>query len=127
MPSAQRTITIDRPPDLVYAFFTNHANDPTWRPNVVEIEPISGAPVGKRIHQVIKGPGGRGLGADIEITANEPSARYSFQVVAGRSVHVATSGSRRLGRHGGPLLAGGRPQRSQEAPDVGSRAAVDGR
>ena len=83
MPSAQRTITIDRPPDLVYAFFTDHANDPRWRPNVVEIEPISRAPVGKRIHQVIKGPGGRGLGADIEITANEPSARYSFQVVAG--------------------------------------------
>ena len=83
MPSAQRTITIDRPPDVVYAFFTDHGNDPRWRPNVVEIEPISGAPVGKRIRQVIKGPGGRGLGADIEITANEPSARYSFQVVAG--------------------------------------------
>ena len=83
MPSAQRTITIDRPPDLVHAFFTDHANDPRWRPNVVEIEPISGALVGQRIHQVIKGPGGRGLGADLEISANEPSARYSFQVVAG--------------------------------------------
>ena len=83
MPSAERTITIGRPPDLVYAFFTDHANDPRWRPNVVEIEPISGAPVGQRIRQVIKGPGGRGLGADIEITANEPSARYAFQVVAG--------------------------------------------
>jgi uncharacterized membrane protein len=83
MPSAQRTITIDRPPDRVYAFFTDHANDASWRPNVLEIEPICGAPVGTRIHQVIKGPGGRGLGADIEIIANEPSARYSFQVVAG--------------------------------------------
>jgi uncharacterized membrane protein len=83
MPRAERTITIDRPPDLVYAFFTDHANDPSWRPNVVEIEPISRAPIGKRIHQVIKGPGGRGLSADIEITANEPSARYSFHVVAG--------------------------------------------
>ena len=49
----------------------------------LEIEPVHGAPVGTRIHQVIKGPGGRGLGADIEITANEPSARYAFQVVAG--------------------------------------------
>ena len=83
MPSAERTITIDRPPDLVYAFFTDHANDPRWRPNVVEIEPVSGAPVGTRIHQVIKGPGGRGLAADIEIVANERSARYTFQVVAG--------------------------------------------
>jgi len=83
MPSAERRITIDRPPDLVYAFFTDHANDPKWRPNVIEIEPISGAPVGTRIRQVIKGPGGRGLGADLEIIANDPSARYSFQVVAG--------------------------------------------
>ena len=83
MPSAERTITIDRPPDLVYAFFTDHANDPRWRPNVIEIEPVSGAPVGTRIHQVIKGPGGRGIAGDIEITANEPSTRYTFQVVAG--------------------------------------------
>ena len=83
MPSAQRTITIGRPPDVVYRFFTDHANDKIWRPNVIEIEPVSGAPVGTRIHQVIKGPGGRGLGADIEITENDPPARYAFQVVAG--------------------------------------------
>jgi uncharacterized membrane protein len=83
MPSAERTITIERSPDVVYAFFTDHGNDKKWRPNVVEIEPVKGAPVGTRIHQVIKGPGGRGLGADIEITANELPARYSFQVVAG--------------------------------------------
>jgi uncharacterized membrane protein len=83
MPSAQRTITIDRPPDVVFAFFTDHANDKSWRPHVIEIDPVSGAPVGTRIHQVIKGPGGRGIGADIEVTANDPSARYAFQVVAG--------------------------------------------
>ena len=44
---------------------------------------MSQAPIGTRVHQVIKGPGGRGLGADIEVTANEPPSRYAFQVVAG--------------------------------------------
>ena len=83
MPSAQRTIVIHRPPDQVFAFFTDHARDPSWRPNVKEIDPVGGAPVGTRVHQVIKGPGGRGIGADIEVTATEPSSRYAFQVVAG--------------------------------------------
>jgi uncharacterized membrane protein len=83
VPSATRTIVIHRPRDEVFAFFTDHANDPKWRPYVKEIDPVSEVPVGTRIHQVVKGPGGRGLGADIEVTANEPPSRYAFQVVAG--------------------------------------------
>jgi uncharacterized protein YndB with AHSA1/START domain len=83
MPSATRTVTIDRPPSDVHAFFSDHANDPKWRPAVLEIAPISSAAVGTRIRQVVKGPGGRGLRADIEVTANEPPSRYAFQVVAG--------------------------------------------
>jgi uncharacterized protein YndB with AHSA1/START domain len=83
MPNAHRTIVIARPPDEVFAFFTDHANDPRWRPAVKEIDPVSQVPVGTRIHQVIKGPGGRGLAADIEVTAKEPPSRYAFQVVAG--------------------------------------------
>lgn len=83
MPSAKRTIVIHRPPDQVFAFFTDHARDPSWRPNVKQIDPVSGVPVGSRVHQVIKGPAGRGIGADIEVTANEPPTRYAFEVVAG--------------------------------------------
>jgi uncharacterized protein YndB with AHSA1/START domain len=83
MPSAQRTIVISRPPDAVFAFFTDPANDRSWRPAVKEISTQDPPGVGRRIHQVVKGPGGRGIGADIEVTANEPSSRYAFQVVAG--------------------------------------------
>jgi uncharacterized membrane protein len=83
MPSARRTMVIHRPPDEVFAFFTDHANDPSWRPYVKAIDPVSRVPVGTRIHQVIKGPVGRGIGADIEVTANDPPTRYAFQVVAG--------------------------------------------
>ena len=83
MPSAKRTIVIHRPPDEVFGFFTDHAQDPKWRPNVREIDPVSDVPVGTRVHQVVKGPMGRGIGADIEVTANDRPTRYAFQVVAG--------------------------------------------
>jgi uncharacterized protein YndB with AHSA1/START domain len=83
MPHAERTITIDRPPDQVFAFLANPANDRRWRSHVKEISASTPPAVGSRIHQVIEGPGGRGIPADIEITAYEPPSRYAFQVVAG--------------------------------------------
>ena len=83
MPSASRTITIDRPPATVHAFFANHANDPRWRSGIHTIEPVDGGAPGTRIRQVVRGPGGRGIDADIEVTANDPPARYAFRAVAG--------------------------------------------
>ncbi len=83
MPSATRTIRIARAPDQVFAFFTDPANDPSWRPHVKEISADGPARVGARIHQVVEGPGGRGIAADVEVTAYEPSTRYAFKVVAG--------------------------------------------
>ena len=83
MPSASRTIQIARPPERVFGFLTNHANDAVWRPAVHEIEPVDGGAVGARIRQTVKGPGGRSIPADIEVTANEPPSRYAFQAVAG--------------------------------------------
>ena len=83
MPSAQRTIVIDRPPDDVFAFFSDPTNDQRWRAHVKEIR-MDGAPgAGRRVHQVVEGPMGRGIAADLEVTAYEPPTRYAFQVVAG--------------------------------------------
>ncbi len=83
MPSATRTIRIGRAPDQVFTFFTDPANDPSWRPHVKEISAEGPGRVGGKIHQVVEGPGGRGIAADIEVTAYEPSTRYAFKVVAG--------------------------------------------
>jgi len=83
MPNAQRTIVIHRPADEVFAFFTNPANDRSWRPHVKEIDAAGPPQVGSRIHQVVEGPGGRSIAADIEITSYESPTRYAFQVVAG--------------------------------------------
>lgn len=83
MPHAERTIVIGRPPDEVFAFFANPANDRAWRPHVKEIAANGPAGVGATIHQVVDGPGGRGIAADIEITEFDPPTRYAFRVIAG--------------------------------------------
>jgi uncharacterized membrane protein len=83
MPSARRSVVISRPVSAVFAFFTDPANDPKWRMHVRKIEADGAPAVGARIHQVIDGPGGRGIPADVQITALEPEARYAFAVVAG--------------------------------------------
>jgi len=83
VPSAQRSVVVDRPVDEVFAFFTDPSNDRAWRSHVKEIAAGGPVAVGTRVHQVIKGPGGRGIPADIEVTGYEPSSRYAFRVVAG--------------------------------------------
>jgi uncharacterized protein YndB with AHSA1/START domain len=83
MPSAQRTLIIARPVETVFAFFTDPDNDPKWRPAVKEIKADGPPRVGATIHQVVAGPAGRGIPADIEITAYEPGAQYGFAVIAG--------------------------------------------
>ena len=83
MPTAQRTIVIDRPVEAVFAFFSTPSNDPRWRPHVKEIDGPAEMRTGARIRQVISGPGGRGIDADVEVTEYSPSSRYAFRVIAG--------------------------------------------
>jgi len=83
MPSAERTIVVNRPIAEVFAFFTDPANDPLWRSHVKDIHAHGTPAVGEVIHQTIAGPMGRGIPADIEITGYEPPTLYAFQVVAG--------------------------------------------
>jgi uncharacterized protein YndB with AHSA1/START domain len=83
MPSAARTIVIGKSPGDVFAFFADPTNDQKWRPHVKEIAPEGPPGLGARIHQVVEGPMGRGIAADIEVTTYEPPTRYAFQAVAG--------------------------------------------
>jgi carbon monoxide dehydrogenase subunit G len=83
MPSAQRTISINTTAEKAFAFFADPVNDMRWRPGVKEISAMGAPGVGAKVHQVIAGPGGRGVAADIEITAYEPPTRYAFSVIAG--------------------------------------------
>jgi uncharacterized protein YndB with AHSA1/START domain len=103
MPHAERTITINRSPDDVFAFFADPAKDRSWRAHVKEIAAEGPASVGVKIHQVVEGPGGRGIAADIEVAGYEPGRRYAFQVVAGpaRPQGAFTSGPSGSGAEGG--------------------------
>jgi uncharacterized membrane protein len=83
MPSAQHTVMIRRPLDEVFAFFTGPANEVRWRSTIKEIAPEGPAAVGTRVHQVMKGPGGLSVPADVEVTGYEPMSRYAFRGVSG--------------------------------------------
>lgn len=83
MPSAQNTVTINRPVAEVFAFAVDKDNDPKWRPGVASIAKESGDGVGARYRQRMKGPIGREIPADFEVTGFEPNRRYAFRGTAG--------------------------------------------
>jgi uncharacterized membrane protein len=83
MPSAQHSVIIERPVDQVFAFFAEPTNELTWRSQVKEITTEGPAAIGRRVHQVIKGPAGVSIPADVEVTGYEPMTRYAFRGVAG--------------------------------------------
>jgi uncharacterized protein YndB with AHSA1/START domain len=78
VPEATHETTIARPPEAVFAFLADPENDRAWRPGVLEIEHVSGTGVGSRYRQVVSGPGGRRVDADIEITEHDPDRVLGF-------------------------------------------------
>jgi uncharacterized protein YndB with AHSA1/START domain len=83
MPDAVSEIVIARPAEAVFAYLADAENDVHWRPGVLEIERVSGAGPGARYRQVVSGPAGRRIDADIEITEHQPATRLAFRTVAG--------------------------------------------
>jgi uncharacterized membrane protein len=83
MPSAQRSITINRPIDEVFAFISDGENGPKWRSDKIEVRHESGSGVGAVYRQTVPGPGGRRVKADYEVTVHQPPARSEFKAIAG--------------------------------------------
>jgi uncharacterized membrane protein len=83
MPQATHMVTIDRPIEQVFEFLANAENDPTWREGVISISRRSGSGIGAVYEQRVKGPGGRPIVADIEITAIEAPSLIDFRGIAG--------------------------------------------
>ncbi|MFI5225043.1 MAG: SRPBCC family protein [Candidatus Limnocylindrales bacterium] len=83
MPSASNTTTIARPPADVFAFVADGLNAPKWRPGVIDISLTSGSGLGAVYRQGVKGPGGRRIDADYEVTGFEPDRSLSFRAIAG--------------------------------------------
>jgi uncharacterized membrane protein len=83
MPRASSEIVINRPREHVYAFLADPENDKQWREGVLDLKRVSGSGVGARYAQGVKGPGGRRIAADIEITELKPGEAIAFKTVTG--------------------------------------------
>lgn len=83
MPNAERTIVINRPVDQVFAFVADGSTAPKWRSGVLEIEKKSGDGKGAVYRQVVKGPGGRKVDADYEVTEYDAPSHLAFRAIAG--------------------------------------------
>ena len=84
MAHAENTVTIARPIQEVFDFLADGANNPRWRPAVIEIRPVANAGrVGATYAQKLKGPGGRPIAGDYEVVAFEPPSHLAFRVTSG--------------------------------------------
>jgi uncharacterized protein YndB with AHSA1/START domain len=82
LPHAEHCVQINRPPDVVFAFFADGENDPQWRPLVKEITRNGPVRPGMTYRQRVAGPGGRAVPSDFEVTAYEPDTHLAFRVTA---------------------------------------------
>lgn len=84
MPEAQGSVTIGRPVEDVFRFVADGENGPRWRTGVVDVGRASGdGGLGTTYRQGVRGPMGRRIAADYEITVLEPNRRLEFQAIAG--------------------------------------------
>ena len=83
MPSATQSVSINRPVGEVFAFVADGTDAMQWRPAVVDVALVSGKGTGAVYRQGVKGPGGRRIAADYEVTAFEPDRRIAFRAIAG--------------------------------------------
>jgi uncharacterized protein YndB with AHSA1/START domain len=83
MPEESNTITIARPAGDVFAFLANAENDKQWRGGVIEMTRTSGQGVGTTYRQIVAGPGGRRIDADVEITEIVADQRIAFRTTNG--------------------------------------------
>jgi len=84
MPSAEYAVTIHRPIEAVFAYVADGENCPQWRTGVLDITHTGGGDgLGATYRQGVKGPFGRRIAADYEITGYEPNRLIEFRTTAG--------------------------------------------
>ncbi|MBV9486757.1 MAG: SRPBCC family protein [Frankiaceae bacterium] len=83
MPTAERTISIRRPVDQVFRFLADGRTATQWRSGVIDVSKLSGDGLGAVYKQQVRGPGGRAIDADYEITAFEPGQLIAFRAIPG--------------------------------------------
>jgi carbon monoxide dehydrogenase subunit G len=102
MPQASHSVIIRRPVEEVFAFVADGEKCPRWRPGVLDITRVSGDGVGTIYSQGVRGPMGRRISADYQITTYDPNRMLENQTITGparprgRYEFEADDGSTRL-------------------------------
>ena len=87
MPSAENSVIVNKPRSEVFDFLADPAeNDMKWRPGVLDLTRASGSGLGAVYRQGVKGPMGRRIPADIEITVSAPTEPEAIEALARRGV-----------------------------------------
>ncbi|WP_171041397.1 SRPBCC family protein [Sinomonas susongensis] len=81
--AAAGSVVIARPISEVFGFFADAENDPMWRSGVKSIRRRGELGVGTEYEQTVAGPGGRGVSANVRVTAFEPERRVAFEATSG--------------------------------------------
>jgi uncharacterized protein YndB with AHSA1/START domain len=83
MLEASNSVTIAKPPEEVFAFLADGTNNTRWRSGTLDISHRSGEGKGAVYEQGVKGPFGKRVPADYEITEFEPASRLAFRAITG--------------------------------------------
>jgi uncharacterized protein YndB with AHSA1/START domain len=84
MASIHRTLVINRPVEEVFEYFADVANDPQWRGDSLKEISVEGVmSQGARVHQILAGPFGIAVTADMDVVVFDPPRALMFQVITG--------------------------------------------
>ena len=88
MQRAEKTIRVNAPAEKVYQYWRNFQNFPQFMEHVEEVRPVSGND--KLTHWKIKGPLGKSVEFDAELTKDEPNKTLGWNSAGGE---MGTSGA----------------------------------
>jgi uncharacterized protein YndB with AHSA1/START domain len=84
MATAKNSVTIRRPVAEVFRFVADGENGPKWRGGIVDIARVHGdGGTGTVYRQGVRGPMGRRIAADYELTSVVPNRALEFRAIAG--------------------------------------------
>ncbi|MCO7176194.1 SRPBCC family protein [Sporolactobacillus kofuensis] len=85
MASAEYSISIKKPVHEIFDFIRNGDNNKLWRPSVIKVnkETKGEIGVGTKYSQTMKGPFGKNISGDYEITHYDLDRKLSFKVISG--------------------------------------------
>ena len=90
MQRAEKSIRVNAPADTVYTFWRNFENFPRFMEHVEEVRPVGGND--RMSHWKIKGPLGKSVEFDAELTRDEPGKEIGWNSRGGERDSMETSG-----------------------------------